>query len=192
MAYDTTGLSGYAKVYASAINAGKNDAQALAEAAAATSSKSSNSGGSSPVRISQNSYDAQKRQIADNPGVNFLTRDVRNPWVSVGSYSDLTPFTNPVTGASSKGGGNYAYRNPNSALSSIASGQDRQDYMAVAGQGGLGDISSYFTPADLPTYQNALNQLAAGIMASYAAGTDKFTLPSSVVSLLNSIFTQGG
>jgi hypothetical protein len=40
--------------------------------------------------------------------------------------------------------------------------------------------------------QNALNQLAAGIMASYAAGTDKFTLPSSVVSLLNSIFTQGG
>lgn len=38
--------------------------------------------------------------------------------------------------------------------------------------------------------QNALNTLAAGIMASYAQGTDQFTLPSSVTSLLDRIFTN--
>jgi len=59
-------------------------------------------------------------------------------------------------------------------------------------QSQLSQQGSQFTQQLTSNNQNALNQLAAGIMASYAAGTDKFTLPSSVVSLLNSIFTQGG
>lgn len=39
------------------------------------------------------------------------------------------------------------------------------------------------------TKENAANTLAAAIMASYAQGTDQFTLPPAVVEAINNIFT---
>ena len=156
------------------------------------SSSSSISGGSSyyggdsddgTIYISQRDYDAQKSMLSDPTfGGSFGARDIRNGNVRVGEYSDNTPYTNPITGASSIGGGHYVYSDPaNPGVTHMVSGRDRQDYLAVARNTGFGDISSRFTPADLPTFHNA-QRLGAGDYAyDFATGRIPLTqLPSLV------------
>jgi len=149
-------------------------------------SSSSDYGGDSDdgtIYISQRDYDAQKSALSDPTfGGSFGARDIRNGNVRVGEYSDNTPYTNPITGASSIGGGHYVYSDPaNPGVTHMINGRDRQDYLAVARNTGFGDISSRFTPADLSTFHNT-QRLGAGDYAyDFATGRTPLTqLPSLV------------
>lgn len=94
---------------------------------------------------------------------------------------------------------NIIQNNKNAAvsqLSNLLSQYQNQQQQDLANQYTLAGLTGVYNGQDTLAKQTLdaqtqqyINGLAAQIMASYAEGTDTFTLPQSVITLLNSLFT---
>lgn len=85
---------------------------------------------------------------------------------------------------------NYALQLAN--LTGTYNGQQTLAAQQLALQKALqeANLTGTYNGKDTLAAQQFKNQLAAAIMAAYAEGTDKFTLPTSVTSRLNTLFTS--